>query len=117
VTGEADMKYFMEELSPEFPIINQKFVGQKNRYAYMSFLSKRIPSDQTGKDNLYFAGVVKYDLKEERVLNKIYFGVTSSSGEVFFSPRDDAVEEDDGYLMTCVYDWKTEKSEFVMWDA
>lgn len=117
VTGDADMKYYMEDTSPEFPIINQKFIGQKNRYAYMAFLSKLVPSDQTGKENLYFAGTLKYDMKEEKVINKIYFGPTKSSGEVFFSPRDNATEEDDGYLMTCVYDWKTSKSEFVMWDA
>jgi len=26
-------------------------------------------------------------------------------------------EEDDGYCMTFVYDWKTDKSEYTMWDA
>jgi len=45
------------------------------------------------------------------------FGDTKTSGEVFFSPRDNATEEDDGYCMAFVYDWKTEKTEFVMWDA
>jgi len=36
---------------------------------------------------------------------------------VFFSPRDNATDEDDGYCMCFVYDWQTQTSEFVMWDA
>ena len=26
-------------------------------------------------------------------------------------------DEDDGYLMCFVYDWKTKETQFVMWDA
>ena len=28
-----------------------------------------------------------------------------------------ATEEDDGYLMTTLHDWTTDKSQFVMWDS
>jgi len=45
------------------------------------------------------------------------FGPTRAAGEVFFSPRDNATEEDDGYCMSFVYDWDTQSTEFVMWDA
>ena len=47
----------------------------------------------------------------------IKFGATRVSGAVFYHPRDNAKSEDDGYCMTFVYDWTTQKSEFVMWDA
>ena len=51
-------------------------------------------------------------------MKKIKFGQNKTAGEVFFSPRDGADRaEDDGYCMTFVFDWKTSKSEFVMWDA
>ena len=51
------------------------------------------------------------------MVSKIKFGENKSAGEVFFQKRDNAKSEDDGYLMTFVYDWVTNKSEFVMWDA
>ena len=53
-------------------------------------------------------------------MGRINFGETKSAGEIFFHKRDGAdpaKQEDDGYLMSFVYDWKTDKSEFVMWDA
>lgn len=42
-TGEADMKYVVDHLSVEFPIINQKFVGLKNRYVFISYLFQTLP--------------------------------------------------------------------------
>jgi len=47
----------------------------------------------------------------------IKFGENKSGGEVFFQKRDNATDEDDGYLMTFVYDWANNQSEFMMWDA
>lgn len=38
VTGDADMTYVIDHLSTEFPIINQKFIGLKNRYAFICYL-------------------------------------------------------------------------------
>ena len=48
---------------------------------------------------------------------EISYGKHKSGGEIFFQPRDNAVTEDDGYLMTFVHCWETNSSEFVMWDA
>ena len=39
------------------------------------------------------------------------------SGEVVFAPADNAKNEDDGYLMTFVYDAPSDTSEFVIYDA
>jgi carotenoid cleavage dioxygenase len=117
VTGEADMKYVVDHLSLEFPIINQQYIGKKNRYAWIGYLFQTMPADKVGQENLYFQGFVKYDMVEEKIVKKMDFGPTKTSGEVFFSPRDNATEEDDGYAMAFVYDWKTQKTEFTMWDA
>ena len=57
---------------------------------------------------------------EEKVVGKIDFGEERHGGEVFFCRRDgveDSVDEDDGYLMTFLYNHQTKQSEFVMWDA
>ena len=59
----------------------------------------------------------KYDLINEKMVSRIKFGQNKSAGEVFFQKRDNATSEDDGYLMTFVYDWVQNKSEFMMWDA
>ena len=76
-----------------------------------------IPESQAGKDNCFFEAVVKYDLEKEMIVNRIDFGDSKSAGEVFFHKRENASSEDDGYLMTFVFDCETNKSEFVMWDA
>lgn len=48
-------------------------------------------------------------------------GPHGNCGEIFYQQRDNsdaAVNgEDDGYLMTCMHDWKQDKAQFVMWDA
>ena len=36
---------------------------------------------------------------------------------MFFHKKENAKSEDDGYMMTFLYDWDTRESEFVMWDA
>lgn len=36
---------------------------------------------------------------------------------MFFQPKEGALEEDDGYMMAYVYNWKSNTSQFVMWDA
>jgi len=66
---------------------------------------------------MYFEAVCKVDLENEKVVKKIKFGPSKAAGEVFFSKRENAKSEDDGYLMSFVYDWETKTSEFVMWDA
>ena len=59
-------------------------------------------------------------MENEKILGRIDFGETKAAGEVFYHRKDNSdpfVDEDNGYLMSFVHDYKTEKSEFVMWDA
>jgi len=64
-----------------------------------------------------FKGFIKYDLENEKIVKYVPFGDTRTAGEVFFHKRENATAEDDGYLMTFVYDWSNSTSEIVMWDA
>ena len=66
---------------------------------------------------MYFEAVCKFDLETEKFVKRIKFGPTKAAGEVFFHKKENAQSEDDGYLMSFVYDWETKTSEFVMWDA
>lgn len=88
VTGEANMRNLLTDMSYEFPIVNQKLIGYQNRYAYISYLWNQMPEDQVGKENMFFEGFIKYDLQEEKVVKNIKFGETKTAGEVFFQPRD-----------------------------
>ena len=113
------MKYMLENLASDFPIIDQDQMGYKNRYAYLTYFSDEIPDEKNGVYSQFFEGVYKYDLLEEKLVKKIKFGKHKTGGEVFFQKKDPqfAKSEDDGYLMSFVYDWKNNKSEFMMWDA
>lgn len=66
---------------------------------------------------MFFESTAKFDLQTETFVKRIKFGKTRTAGEVFFHKKENAKSEDDGYLMSFVYDWVTKKSEFVMWDA
>jgi carotenoid cleavage dioxygenase len=66
---------------------------------------------------MYFEAVCKFDLETETFVKRIKFGPTKAGGEVFFHKKENPKSEDDGYLMSFIYDWETKTSEFVMWDA
>lgn len=112
----------IEGMNIEFPIINQHYHGYKSRYLYLScrVQGNDLPEIEGDRDNAFFTGLVKFDQKTNKIIEKISFGPTHSGGEVFYQQRDGSdplKDEDDGYLMTTVYDWKTNKSQFVLWDA
>ena len=115
-TGTSEWKV-QEKVNMEFPVVEQSLIGYTTKYAYLACFKTVVPETQEGKDNCYFEAVIKYDLENEEIINRIDFGETKSAGEVFYHKRDNAESEDDGYLMSFVYDCTTEKSEFVMWDA
>ena len=60
-------------------------VGYKNRFAYFAFLKEEnIKDSQEAEDNVFFRGMVKFDLLEEKEVGRIEFGPTHTAGEVFF---------------------------------
>lgn len=98
----------LADRNTEFPMIHPSRLGTKNRFAY----NVSINSDVT----MYFDGLVKYDMAtgaEERY----GFGAGRYGSEAPFAPRPGARAEDDGYLMSFVYDAATDRSELVILDA
>jgi carotenoid cleavage dioxygenase len=107
VTG-ATTEGPLHDRNTEFPMIHPDRFGVKNRYAY----NVSINSDVT----MYFDGLVKYDLdsgSEERY----GFGAGRYGSEAPFAPRPGATAEDDGWLLSFVYDAATDRSELVVLDA
>ena len=109
-TGEEIFTKMISDMSFEFPTINLNYVGSKNKYCYMAYMADKVGEGPGANENVFLKGFIKYDLENEEIISKIDFGATHTGQEVYFQPREGATEEDDGYLMTTIHDWTTDKS-------
>lgn len=107
----------LDDLTHDFPRIDDRRTGLPIRYGYAVG-----PRPDDGKGMTTATNIVKYDLHSgERTLHD--FGPTSMTGEPVFVPagdhdaRNDHHGEDEGYLVTFVYDKATNSSRFVVLDA
>src|SRR5262249_1269531 len=82
--------------------------GRQSRYAY----NVHISSEPT----LLFDGLVKYDTLTGRSETH-WFGPGRYGSEAPFAPRPNPRAEDDGYLLTFVYDEREDVSELLILDA
>ena len=91
----------------EFGMFNQRYAGQKYRYAY----------SVTFEPGMFlFNGWVKHDLKTGKSAElKLAQGRYASESP--FAPRMGSVDEDDGYLLSFIIDENTRTSECVVLDA
>jgi len=99
----------LDDRSIEFPRIAEHLVGSRNAvgYAVASF-----GDNNDGEAN----SIVKYDL--DRATSTAHsFGADRIPGEPVFVPRDGGTAEDDGFLLTYVYDKPTNSSDFLVLDA
>ena len=97
----------LDKRPSEFPCINNRFVGREMRYGYTSKMESLQP---------LFNGIIKYDFSTGRSLSHD-FGEGRYGGAVTFAPRIGAIDEDDGWLLTFVYDQTEKRSEFLVIDA
>lgn len=97
----------IDDWPSEFPTLNQQWLGRQNRYGYTA----KMASDQTPM--FTFDGLLKYDFtKGYSQLHE--FGSNRYGGEAVFVPRPDSVEEDDGWLLTLIYDSAKKSSELIV---
>jgi carotenoid cleavage dioxygenase len=97
----------LDERILEFGMINQRYAGRKNRYAYSA-----IPEPYW----FLFTGLVKHDFASGTSWS-YDFGPGRYGSEAPFAPRIGAKDEDDGYLVSFVADLNTDQSECVLIDA
>ena len=103
----------VDDLAAEFPRVADSVVGLKHRYGYMMAGATEAafadPSSTSG-------AIAKYDREtgERKILN---LGRGRMPGEPVFVAAANSKAEDDGYLMTYVYDESTNTSDFVVLDA
>lgn len=116
-TGKHTYTKLIDKFSFEFPTINLDYMGYKNQFCYLPYFADKVGEGMGGSQNVFIKGFLKYDLQNEKILNQIDFGPSHTGQEVVFQKREGATSEDDGYLMTAIHDWKTDKSQLVMWDS
>ena len=100
----------IDDRPAEFPRVADSVIGMKHRYGYLAAMSQsNDPSDASG-------AILKYD-RETGVRSDIEFGRGRTGGEPVFVPAENTNAEDDGYLMTYVYDASSDSSSFIIMDA
>ncbi len=98
----------LDDRPTEFPRMNNLRLGARSSISYNPSIAEA--------SELYFDGVIKYDLARGTSDHHRY-GAGRFGGEVVFAPRSGGVDEDDGWLVTFVHDTTTELSELVILDA
>ncbi|MEO1350015.1 MAG: carotenoid oxygenase family protein [Cyanobacteria bacterium J06635_15] len=99
----------IEERGCEFPSVNPMWVGKEHRYLYMNACDS-----PTGNGPLQ--AILKLD-KESRDRQLWNPAPRGFAGEPIFVPRPNGVEEEDGWLISLVYDAETHRSYVVILDA
>jgi len=97
----------IDEHTVEFPRVPDSVTGLKHRYGYMAEFGSSLPAAVAFR---------KYDL-QTGATQAHDLGPGREGGEPVFVPAAGATNEDDGYLMSLVYDAAEDKSELVIVDA
>jgi carotenoid cleavage dioxygenase len=99
----------LDDLNAEFPMINDAWLGKKNRFSYHSIIPYEIPAT--------FEGLAKYDLDSGAVVDRYDYPKGVFGSEAPFAARIGATEEDDGYLLSFVTDTRDWSSSCWVFDA
>ncbi|MFO0876036.1 MAG: carotenoid oxygenase family protein [Gemmataceae bacterium] len=92
----------LDDVPADFPRINEAFTGQAARFGYLA--------------TLRWDALLKYDLQRGTV-QRHQLGKGRTTGEGVFVPRAGGKTEDDGWLVSYVYDADRGKSELLVLDA
>lgn len=98
----------LDDIPSEFPRVNDQHLGYQTKYGYTARMATHsVP---------LFDGLIKYDFASGS--SQIHeFGQGRYGGEGMFVPRPGAAQEDDGWLLTFVYDEAANISELVVLNA
>ena len=98
----------LDEFPAEFPRIHPDLDGKFNRFGYSLGTGTGIKPD--------FGRVIKYDFVKN--INEVYeLGQGKEGAESVFIPSENQKSEDEGYLMTYIYDKASDKSNLVIFNA
>lgn len=98
----------IDERITEFPSINLNYMGYPSRFAYNATIRPA--------NTLLFDGIAKYD-NLNNSCEVMHWEEGCWGSESPFAPRDNAVDEDDGYILSFVHDENSGQSECRILDA
>ena len=103
----------IDDQPADFPRVPDSRIGLKHRFGYLMGFDVEMNFENAKSSS---GMLLKYD-QETGVRSQINVGLGRQPGEPVFVPAAGAKNEDDGYLITYVYDANTEHSECVIFDA
>lgn len=109
-TGTTRERVVDDVLNTEFPVVNAAYQGLPTRYSY------HILFPRGGREDVRFTGIARIDHRSGG------YAAWSEGPEFFynepgFAPRDGATAEDDGYVVTFVWNPAKRRSEVQIFDA
>ena len=110
-TGKTREGVVDDILNTEFPMINAWYQGYRNRYSYNVLMGRMRTLEQP-----HFAGIAKYDFLTGSATT-YHPGPGYWFSEAPFASRDNAVDEDDGYVVGFVFNTHENRSEVWVFDA
>jgi carotenoid cleavage dioxygenase-like enzyme len=90
----------------EFPRINEMYIGGQYRFGYTSAFN----------DGIKYGPIFKHDVTYQTT-EAHNFDDNLMAGEPVFVPRQSAKSEDDGWILTCIFDKSSNKSQVHIIDA
>ncbi|HLH28579.1 MAG TPA: carotenoid oxygenase family protein, partial [Acidimicrobiales bacterium] len=102
----------VDDRPQEFPRVDERRVGRPHRFGYSVTLSEReAPGIDLGP------ALVKHDVLSRTSEVRRLGGPGSGAGEAVFVPSGEGAEEDDGYVLSLVYDAERDASDLVVLHA
>jgi carotenoid cleavage dioxygenase len=98
----------------EFPRVDERLVGRPYRYGWAA----SVAAQRSGGHGVVFDGasIAKFDLLAGTVEHH-EMGAGRAAGEAVFVPSGAGAAEDDGYVLTLVYDAAEDRSDLVVLPA
>jgi carotenoid cleavage dioxygenase-like enzyme len=96
----------LDDRAQEFPRIDERLTGRPHRYGYAAGLGEGVEHGPAFKHDLAAGTTAVHE-----------FGAGRVTLEPVFVPRADGAAEDDGWVMSYVYDATTDRSDVVVLDA
>jgi carotenoid cleavage dioxygenase len=92
----------IDDIACDFPRVNDNHLGRPTRFGYTMAID--------------FQTLAKFDFEKGKRITH-HHGQGRLGGEAIFVPRPGSTDEDDGWLLTYVFDSSTQKSELVVLHA
>jgi carotenoid cleavage dioxygenase len=100
----------LSDITAEFPRIDDRLVGYKNRWGYAA------TSEPSGDASGLFRRITKYDRQGGASVNRAAVD-GQWVGEPIFVPREASAEEDDGFIINLLHDAHRDESAIEILDA